>query len=63
MAAGLGAVGLLVGVVVVAVLYFAPTLVAHRRRHRNLVAVFALNLLLGWTFLGWVAALIWALVR
>jgi Superinfection immunity protein len=26
-------------------------------------AIFALNLLLGWTFLGWVAALVWALTN
>ena len=25
-------------------------------------AIFALNLLTGWTFIGWVAALIWAMV-
>lgn len=28
--------------------------------HRNSGSIFILNLLLGWTFIGWVAALIWA---
>lgn len=41
-------------------LYFLPTLVAYRRLHRNQYAIFILNLALGWTFLGWVFALIWA---
>jgi len=42
-------------------LYLFPTFVAERRRHRQITAIVALNLLLGWTFLGWVAALVWAL--
>jgi hypothetical protein len=33
---------------------------ARRRRHPNTVAIGILNLFLGWTFLGWVAALVWA---
>jgi len=41
-------------------LYFVPTLVAYRRRHHNRAAIALLNLLLGWTFFGWVAALVWA---
>ena len=43
-----------------AVLYFVPWLVAALRRHHNQGAIFILNLLLGWTFLGWVAALVWS---
>lgn len=43
--------------------YLVPTLVAHNRKHHNLGAIFALNLLLGWTLVGWVAALVWALTR
>lgn len=40
--------------------YFLPTFVASRRRHHNANAIFLLNLLLGWTGIGWIAALIWA---
>lgn len=47
--------------VVLGFFYFLPTMVALSRRHQNGVAIFALNLLLGWTFLGWVIALIWSL--
>ena len=43
-------------------IYFVPTIVAAIRGTRNLVAILVLNLLAGWTFLGWVAALVWALV-
>lgn len=40
--------------------YFMPTLVAVCRRHHNSGAIFLLNLLLGWTMLGWLIALIWS---
>jgi hypothetical protein len=43
-------------------LYFLPTIVALARRKRNSGAIFALNLLLGWSFIGWVAALVWAVM-
>jgi hypothetical protein len=46
--------------VIAVVIYFVPSFVAARRRHRNEIAIFVLNLLLGWTLLGWVAALVWA---
>lgn len=40
-------------------LYFLPTILG-RGKH-NVGAIFTLNLLLGWTVVGWVVALIWAL--
>ncbi len=40
--------------------YFLPTIVAVGCGHRHWAAVFILNLFLGWTFLGWVVALVWA---
>jgi hypothetical protein len=45
----------------VLVLYVTPTLVAWWRAHHHVLAIGALNLLLGWTFMGWVAAFVWAL--
>ena len=44
-------------------IYFIPAYVANKRDHRNATAIFALNLLLGWTFLGWAVALVWALAN
>jgi hypothetical protein len=43
------------------VVYFLPSLVASGRKKRSSTAIFVLNLLLGWTLIGWVGALIWAL--
>jgi len=42
------------------VLYFVPTLVALVRSKRDTLAIFLLNLFLGWTLIGWIVALIWA---
>jgi len=41
-------------------LYFLPTIIARSRGHHNTMAVFVLNLFLGWTFVGWVVAMVWA---
>lgn len=41
-------------------LYFLPSIIASKRNHSNAASILVLNLFLGWTFLGWVAALIWA---
>jgi len=40
--------------------YFLPAIVAAIRKKTNANAIFILNLFLGWTLLGWVIALIWA---
>ena len=41
--------------------YFLPSIVAAARSKRDLVSIFVLNFLLGWTAIGWVIALVWAL--
>lgn len=42
-------------------LYFLPSIVG--RRKNNALAIFVLNLFLGWTFVGWVVALVWACTK
>ena len=42
-----------------ALAYFLPSIIAHNKR--NAGAIFVLNLLTGWTVVGWVIALVWAL--
>lgn len=42
-------------------IYFMPYEIAASRRHPSKWAIGALNLFLGWSFFGWVAALVWSL--
>jgi len=42
-------------------IYFIPSIVAAIRKHNNRNSIIVLNFFLGWTFFGWVIALVWAL--
>lgn len=53
-------IGALLLVLALIIIYFLPSFVAGKRNHRNAGAITVLNLFLGWTFLGWVIALVWA---
>lgn len=54
-----GLVGLFL-VILLLVLYFLPGIIASARSHHNALAIWVLTLFLGWTALGWIAALVWA---
>lgn len=43
--------------------YLLPAFVALQRKHVNTTAICVLNILTGWCFFGWVAAMVWALVK
>jgi Superinfection immunity protein len=43
------------------VMYFLPAIIALVRNKRDTLAIVLLNFFLGWTLIGWVVALIWAL--
>jgi hypothetical protein len=57
------AVVVLVIVMLALAAYFLPSIVAAARKHRNTTAIFFLNLLLGWSGIAWIGALIWALTN
>jgi hypothetical protein len=40
--------------------YWVPTLAVNSNRNRNRAAIGMLNLFLGWTFIGWLVALVLA---
>ena len=42
------------------VMYFLPSIIALARSKRDTAAILLLNLFLGWTLIGWVVALVWA---
>lgn len=43
------------------ILYFLPAIIALARSKRDAVSILVLNFFLGWTAIGWVIALVWAL--
>jgi hypothetical protein len=40
-------------------IYFMPAIMAFNDTHPKRVAILLLNLFLGWTLVGWIAAMIW----
>lgn len=42
------------------IIYLLPALQAYNRRHRNRASILIINVLLGWTFVGWAITLAWA---
>ncbi len=45
----------------IVLVYFVPSVVAKGKR--NWTAIFVLNLFAGWTFAGWIVALVWACTK
>lgn len=44
-------------------LYLLPSLVALSNKKNNAGAIFALNLLAGWTVIGWIGSFVWAVAK
>lgn len=42
-------------------LYFLPSIIAAHRGHPSRTSILIFNTLLGWTFIGWIVALVWSL--
>ncbi len=56
--------GVLFGVgMLLLIVMFIPWFVATSRGIKNTLAIFLLCLFFGWTLVGWVGALIWAVVE
>ena len=53
----------LLTIVLIFAFYFLPTLVSFLRQRKNRLAIFLLNLLLGWTVLGWMVTLVWSVTE
>ena len=57
-----GIIGIFVFIISLA-FYFLPTIIALIRKQPNALAIFLLNFFLGWTFIGWVVSLVWAVTK
>ncbi len=45
-------------IIILLLLYFLPAMIG--RKKQKAAAIFLLNLVLGWTLIGWVVAIVWA---
>ncbi len=52
--------GVNTAIVVLIAAFFLPTLIAYFRDHRAKLGIAVLNIVLGFTVLGWIVALVWA---
>lgn len=52
--------GCIIGGALGLALYFLPSIIGFKKDQPNKVAIFLLNLFLGWSLVGWVVSLVWA---
>jgi hypothetical protein len=56
----MSSIGPIFVLIILLALYFIPALVAYSRSLANTSSIFIVNLFLGWSLIGWVVALAWA---
>lgn len=54
------AIRIIIGILFCLTIYLLPSGIGIIRGRSNAGAIFVLNLFLGWTLIGWVIALVWA---
>ncbi|QQG32320.1 immunity to superinfection protein [Citrobacter phage CkP1] len=47
--------------IILLIAYFIPTIMALVRSHNSKLAIIVVNILFGWTVIGWIWAFIWSL--
>ncbi len=58
-----GAIVAMFGISIFGTIYLLPYLIAFEKRKRNLTAILFLDIFAGWTVIGWIAAMTWALME
>lgn len=58
-----GLILVLILIVLGLAIYFLPSLIAYYYKDKNSIWIFVLTLLTGWSTIGWVVALIWAVLE
>lgn len=53
-------IGITMLILIGAVVYIIPTIIALIKRHKYKWVIFAINILAGWTGIAWIVALVWA---
>ena len=44
-------------------LYFLPSIIAMKKKNKNIVTIITINLFFGWTIIGWIFTLIWVIKK
>lgn len=57
----LGLFLLVIWLLIALIIYFLPIIIAYLRKHKNILPIGLLTMFLGWTFFGWLAAILWSL--
>jgi hypothetical protein len=52
--------GAIIFLLLIPLCYFLPTIIAITRGHPNSAPIGIINFFFGWSFLGWVLALVWS---
>ena len=52
-----------IAVIILVALYFLPAILAKRLHLKDASAIFYVNLVFGWTVLGWILALTWVIAE
>lgn len=55
-------VGIVAALIMIS-LYLAPSIIAYKNKKANYVAIIMLNVITGWTIIGWIGSLIWAFCK
>ena len=48
--------------IITALIYFNPTFIALVRHHSYKLYIIGINIIFGWTLIGWIVCLIWSLI-
>lgn len=49
-------------IIITALIYFIPTVICLIRKHTYKLYIICINIVLGWTLIGWIASLIWSFI-
>ncbi len=53
----------LIIIVSVLLIYFLPSIIAVKKDHKNMASILLINMFLGWSLIGWLVAIVWAIKK
>lgn len=59
----LGIMLLVLSIGIILIIYFLPTIIADHRKKKQFTAIRLINIFLGFTIIGWVGSLVWAVLK